>query len=86
MTTIQKLTETIYEEWVEVSSNGSAFLQNRGGSPAEIWLGASLPNESTHGIYLYPKSAGTQITLTGTDKLFIRDRDNSAPTLLVAIL
>ena len=86
MATIQKLTETFYEEWTEVTANGSAFLQNRGGSPAEVWLGAEMPSDATAGIYLYPKSPGIQITLTGSDKLFVRDRDNNAPTIVVAII
>ena len=86
MPTLQKQTTDIFTPWTEVPSDSVVFLQNRGSTKAELWVGSSTPTPTTIGVLLVPGTEGIQLILEAADSLYIRDTDLDAYTIIVAVV
>jgi hypothetical protein len=86
MSTITKNATESYVLWDEIPAEASVYLQNIGGSTAEVNFNPSLPLDNAPGIVLHKESLGVTITLSPGDLVYIKAELGSSITSLVAVL
>ena len=86
MPTITKNTTDTFVKWAEIPAASTLFIQNRGSTSLELFIGATAPVAGDMGVLLAAEDVGMQIQLGAGEEVYIRDIDVSRPTVAVAVV
>ena len=65
---------------------GSTFyVQNKGSSKLELFIGDSAPLASAEGLTLYPKDVGNTITLEGSEVCYAKTENKNHTSILLLV-
>ncbi len=78
---------TIDHEYAEIGAvlETTFFVQNKGSSRIELYIGSTPPDISEEGLTIYPEHTGTTITLQGSELCYAKTEASQGKSTLLIV-